>query len=55
MISSKYSKLLLFRPFLFSSNLYHITFPSLLLVNEARRYERTSLLKDRLQLTVNTV
>ena len=48
---------LLFRPFLFSSKLYHITFPDLLLINEAQRYERTSfsLLKDRLQLAVNTV
>ena len=43
--------------FLFSSKLYHITFPDLLLINEARRYERTSfsLLKDRSQLAVNTV
>ena len=48
---------LLFRPFLFSSKLYHITFPDLLLINEARKYERTSfsLLKDCSQLPVNTV
>ena len=51
------SKLLQFRPFLFSSKLCHITFPDLLLINEARKHERTSfsLLKDRSQLTVNTV
>ena len=41
--------------FLFSSKLYHVTFPDLLLINEVRRYERTSfsLLKDRSQLPVN--
>jgi len=57
MISSKYSGRLLFPPFLFSSKLYHITFPDLLFVNEARRYERTSfsLLKNRSQLAVNAV
>jgi len=55
MISSKYSKRLLFPPFLFSSKLYHIIFFDLLLISEARRYERTSLLKDRSLLAVNTV
>ena len=41
--------------FLFSSKLYHVTFPDLLLINEVRRCERTSfsLLKDRSQLPVN--
>jgi len=46
------SKLSLFRPFLFSSKLDHITCSDLLLVIEARRYESTSfsLLKDRSRL-----
>jgi len=38
------SKLSLFRPFLFSSKLDHTTLPDLLLVIEARRYERTSFI-----------
>jgi len=45
------SKLLLFSSFLFSSEPDHTTFTDLLLVNEARRYEKTSfsLLKGRSQ------
>jgi len=59
---SKYSRLLfhqsklsLFSPSLFSSKLDHTTFPVLLLVNEARRYEKTSfnLLKDYSQLAIH--
>jgi len=46
----------LFRPFPFSSKLDHTTCPDLLLVIEARRYERTSfsLLKHRSQLAIHT-
>jgi len=42
-------------PFRFSSKLDHTTFPDLLLVNEALRYERTcfSLLKGRSQLAIH--
>jgi len=50
------SQLSLFRPFVFSSKLDHTTCPDLLLVIEARRYERTSfsLLKDRSELAIHT-
>jgi len=46
------NKLSLFCPFLFLWKLHNTTFPDLLLVTKARRYERISfsLLKDRTQL-----
>jgi len=44
----------LIRPFLFSSKQDHTTSPGLLLINEDRKYERTSFCLDWLQLAMHT-